>query len=64
MEATHAEFAGYVARGYTGTQIFNTRRPPGDPLPRLALDGIAVVELGADGLCRHLRLWWHSQVAG
>jgi limonene-1,2-epoxide hydrolase len=37
-------------------------RKPGDPLPHLRLEGIAVVELGNDGLCRHLRLWWHSQI--
>jgi len=46
----------------TGTNLL--ARKPGDPLPRLALDGIALVELGADGLCRHLRLWWHGKVDG
>jgi hypothetical protein len=35
-------------------------RSPGDPLPRLMLDGIAIVELAPNGLCRRLRLWWHS----
>jgi hypothetical protein len=35
-------------------------RKPGDPLPRLALDGIAIVELNDAGLCEHFRLWWHS----
>jgi limonene-1,2-epoxide hydrolase len=45
----------------TGTNVL--ARNPGDALPRLALDGIAVIELGADGLCRHFRLWWHSIVA-
>lgn len=35
-------------------------RKEGDPLPRLVLDGIASVDLAADGLCRRLRLWWHS----
>lgn len=44
----------------TGTQMLP--RQPGEPLPRLALDGIAVVDLGADGLCRDFRLWWHSVV--
>ncbi|HYR01209.1 MAG TPA: nuclear transport factor 2 family protein [Casimicrobiaceae bacterium] len=38
-------------------------RKPGDPLPRLALDGVAVVEWNDAGLCEHLRLWWHSVVA-
>ncbi len=38
-------------------------RKPGDPLPRLALDGIAVVEWNEAGLCEHFRLWWHSVVA-
>jgi uncharacterized protein (TIGR02246 family) len=46
----------------TGTNLIARR--PGEPLPRLALDGVAVVELAADGLCTHLRLWWHSVVAG
>lgn len=37
-------------------------RKEGDPLPRLALDGIAVVQFGAGGLVRDFRLWWHSKV--
>jgi len=37
-------------------------RQPGDPLPRLALDGIALIELDDGGLCQHLRLWWHSVI--
>ena len=45
----------------TGTNAL--ARTPGDPLPRLALDGVAVVELDDAGLCRHFRLWWHSVVA-
>lgn len=39
-------------------------RKSGDPLPRLALDGVAIVELDEAGLCRHFRIWWHSIVAG
>ena len=39
-------------------------RQPGAPLPRLRLEGIAIVELGDDGLCRHFRIWWHSQLDG
>lgn len=42
----------------TGTGLIE--RKPGDPLPRLVLDGMAIVELGSDGLCHSLRLWWHS----
>ena len=45
----------------TGTNAL--ARKPGDPLPRLALDGVAVVERNAAGLCEHFRLWWHSVVA-
>ena len=45
-----------------GTSLIE--RQPGDPLPRLRLEGVAIVELGDDGLCRHFRLWWHSQVDG
>jgi SnoaL-like domain len=44
-----------------GTGMIGHR--PGDPLPRLRLEGIAVVELGPDDLCRHFRIWWHSHVA-
>jgi ketosteroid isomerase-like protein len=44
----------------TGTNML--ARKDGDPLPRLALDGIAIAEFHADGLCRELRLWWHSQI--
>lgn len=43
-----------------GTGMIDRRS--GDPLPRLRLEGIAVVELGTDDLCRHFRIWWHSQV--
>ena len=35
-------------------------RRPGDPLPRLALDGVLQAEFGG-GLCTRCRLWWHSQ---
>jgi hypothetical protein len=34
-------------------------RKPGDPLPRIALDGILQAQF-ADGLCTDCRLWWHS----
>jgi hypothetical protein len=37
-------------------------RKPGDPLPRLALDGVAVAEFETSGLCRDFRIWWHSVV--
>ncbi len=41
----------------TGTNVV-TRRP-GDPLPRMALDGILQAHF-ADGLCSECRIWWHS----
>lgn len=44
----------------TGTNLL--ARTPGEPLPRLALDGIAVVQLDEAGLCRDFRIWWHSQI--
>jgi limonene-1,2-epoxide hydrolase len=46
----------------TGTNLL--ARKPGDPLPRLALDGIAVVEFDSGGLCREFQIWWHSRVDG
>jgi len=45
----------------SGTNLL--ARKEGEALPRLALDGIAVVELDDAGLCRHFRLWWHRVVA-
>ena len=44
----------------TGTNML--ARKAGDPLPRLALDGMAVVEFDSGGLCRDFRLWWHSRI--
>lgn len=75
----HAHPAGGVARWHTTYQVASEElfaswaaqagtnalaRRPGDPLPRLALDGVAVVEWGEDGLCRHFRIWWHSALDG
>jgi hypothetical protein len=44
----------------TGTGV--PARKTGDPLPRLALDGILVAEFNAAGLCQICRIWWHSIV--
>ena len=44
----------------TGTN--QLARNPGEPLPRLVLDGMAVIELDANRLCREFRIWWHSMV--
>lgn len=41
----------------TGTHL--PARQPGDPLPRMVLDGILQAEF-AGGLCRRCALWWHS----
>jgi len=41
----------------TGTNL--VARKPGDPLPRMVLDGILVARF-ADGLCVEARIWWHS----
>lgn len=41
-----------------GTNMLERR--PGDPLPRLVLDGVAVVDLDDKGLCRRFQIWWHS----
>ncbi|HXX84261.1 MAG TPA: nuclear transport factor 2 family protein [Casimicrobiaceae bacterium] len=45
----------------SGTNLL--ARKEGDPLPRLVLDGVAVVEFDGAGLCRDFRIWWHSQIA-
>ena len=44
----------------TGTNLLS--RKPGDPLPRLVLDGILAADFDASGLCRECRLWWHSVI--
>ena len=41
----------------TGTNL--VARRPGDPLPRMVLDGVLQAQF-ADGLCQVCRLWWHS----
>ncbi len=42
----------------TGTNL--VARKPGDPLPRMILDGILSAEF-RDGRCAEARIWWHSQ---
>ncbi len=34
-------------------------RKPGDPLPRMVLDGVLQARFAA-GLCAEARIWWHS----
>jgi hypothetical protein len=41
----------------TGTNL--VARKPGDPLPRMVLDGVLKAEF-AGGLCRKCEIWWHS----
>jgi len=41
----------------TGTHLM--ARQPGEPLPRMVLDGLLQAQF-ADGLCRCARIWWHS----
>jgi hypothetical protein len=41
----------------TGTNL--VARKPGDPLPRMILDGLLKAEF-TGGLCTECRIWWHS----
>lgn len=41
----------------TGTNLI--ARKPGDPLPRLVLDGVLQAHFEGD-LCKVCRLWWHT----
>jgi hypothetical protein len=43
--------------GSTGTSL--VARKPGDPLPRLVLDGMLQASFSG-GLCAEARIWWHS----
>lgn len=42
----------------TGTGLPD--RKPGDPLPRLTLDGTLQASFDAAGLATEVRIWWHS----
>lgn len=42
----------------TGTNL--VARQPGEPLPRMVLDGVLQARFSA-GLCSEARIWWHSQ---
>lgn len=42
----------------TGTNL--VARQPGEPLPRMVLDGVLQAQFSA-GLCSQVRIWWHSQ---
>jgi limonene-1,2-epoxide hydrolase len=53
-------FAMWAAAAGTGLPARN----PGDPLPRMELDGVALADFDAAGLCTRYRIWWHSRVAG
>lgn len=44
----------------TGTPL--VARKPGDPLPRMVLDGVLRAEFDA-GLCTKCQIWWHSMPA-
>ena len=43
----------------TGTGLPD--RNPGDPLPRLVLDGTLVGTFNENGLATEVRIWWHSK---
>lgn len=42
----------------TGTGL--PQRAPGDPLPRMELDGTLVARFAPDGRAEEVRIWWHS----
>ena len=42
----------------TGTHL--VARNPGDPLPRMVLDGVLKAEFEGD-VCQRCQIWWHSQ---
>ena len=42
----------------TGTGLPD--REPGDPLPRMELDGTLLAHFDPGGLARDVRIWWHS----
>jgi ketosteroid isomerase-like protein len=76
-EVLHRHAAGGIAHWHTTYQVTSEEmfkmwaastgtnmlaRQAGNPLPRLALDGMAIVEFDSDGLCCDFQLWWHSRI--
>ncbi|MDE4189565.1 hypothetical protein [Phaeobacter gallaeciensis] len=45
----------------TGTGLPD--RQPGDPLPRMELDGTLVADLNEQGLATCVRIFWHSNAS-
>jgi len=45
----------------TGTNLVS--RKPGDPLPRMVLDGVLSATF-EDGKCTRCQIWWHSMPIG
>jgi SnoaL-like protein len=43
----------------TGTGLPD--RKPGDPLPRMELDGMLNAQFHPSGLAQEVRIWWHSR---
>ena len=43
----------------TGTGLPD--RKPGDPLPRMELDGTLMARFHVSGLAQEVRIWWHSR---
>lgn len=41
----------------TGTNVVT--RQPGDPLPRVVLDGLLIAEFAGNS-CKKCQIWWHS----
>ena len=46
-----------ISAASTGTNL--VARRPGDPLPRMVLDGVLRARF-TDGLCEDCSIWWHS----
>ncbi len=57
---TYQVMSEELFRIWAGSAATNViARKPGDPLPRVALDGMLQARFAA-GLCTECRLWWHS----
>lgn len=55
--ASEELFAVWAASAAGTPQV---ARRPGDPLPRMVLDGVLRARFDAAGLCARCELWWHS----
>jgi hypothetical protein len=60
MSSTTSPRKGTSRSGRQSTGTGLPDRQPGDPLPRLVLDGLLTAAFEPGRLATEVRIWWHS----